>query len=101
MNKEGVGNGDGSLKHVGSLDAGSMEWLREMLRGIAEARSVALPPDTASLIHAGVLDSFGMLEFLTTIEDELNIKIPDEDLLPSNFDSIAKIGTYVEGRLGR
>jgi acyl carrier protein len=78
----------------------AMERVFELLREIADIQGVALPSETESLFDAGVLDSFGLLEFLTAVEKELGVKIPDEDLIPSNFDSIAKIRSYLIGRIG-
>jgi len=78
-----------------------MEHVIELLRVTANAQEVALPSETESLFECGVLDSFGLLEFLTAIEEEFNIKIPDDDLFPSNFETIAKIRAYIKGRLER
>jgi acyl carrier protein len=78
----------------------AMERVFELLREIADIQGVALPSETESLFDAGVLDSFGLLEFLTAVEKELGVKIPDEDLIPSNFDSIAKIRSYLIDRIG-
>lgn len=78
-----------------------MDRVVELLRQAAAAEGLALPAETESLFDAGVLDSFGMLEFLTAIEQELSISIPDDDLIPSNFDTIAKIRTYLNRRLER
>jgi len=75
-----------------------MERVVAYLRETAEVQGVTLPPETESLIEAGVLDSFGVLEFVTMIEQEMNIKIPEDDLVPSNFETIAKINEYVNGR---
>jgi acyl carrier protein len=77
-----------------------MERFVELLREIADVQGVALPSDRESLFDAGVLDSFGMLEFLTSVEKDLNVTIPNEDLTPSNFDTIAKIRSYLNGRSG-
>jgi acyl carrier protein len=76
-----------------------MEQVIELLREIAEVQGVALPSESESLFDAGVLDSFGLLEFLTALEKDFDIKIPDEDLRPSNFDTIAKIHSYLSSRL--
>jgi acyl carrier protein len=75
-----------------------MERFVELLHDIANVQGVELPADGESLFDAGVLDSFGMLEFLTSLEKDLNVTIPDEDLVPSNFDTIAKIRSYLNGR---
>jgi acyl carrier protein len=63
-------------------------------------QGVVLPSETESLCDAGVLDAFGLHEFLRTVEKELDVKIPDEDLIPPNFDTIAKIRSSLIGRIG-
>jgi len=77
-----------------------MERIVAMLSEIADSQGVTLPAETASLTEAGVLDSFGLLEFLTAVEEEFDLKIPDDDLIPSNFDTIAKIRAYINGQCG-
>ena len=80
--------------------ADCMERVLELLRQAAEAQGVSLPSETESLFDSGVMDSFGLLEFITEIEKELNITIPDEDLIPTSFDTIGKIRAYINDRLG-
>jgi len=58
----------------------------------------ALGPDD-SLTETGVLDSMGVLELITFVEERYGITVPDEDTLPENLDSIARIVGYVERRL--
>lgn len=53
----------------------------------------------ASLTQAGVLDSMGVLELIMFIEERFDIKVPDEDTLPENLDSIDRIVRYLSGRL--
>ncbi len=53
----------------------------------------------ASLTQAGVLDSMGVLELIMFIEERFGIKVPDEDTLPENLDSIDRIVRYLSGRL--
>jgi len=69
------------------------------LQQMAAAQGVALPPETESLFGSGVLDSFGLLEFVEFIEEELNIQIPDDDLLAGNFETVAKIRVYISERM--
>jgi acyl carrier protein len=52
-----------------------------------------------SLLGAGVIDSTGVLELIGFVEETFEITVPDEDLLPENFDSIANILDYLERRL--
>lgn len=52
-----------------------------------------------SLTEAGVLDSMGVLELIMFIEERFGVTVPDEDTLPENLDSVARIVNYVERRL--
>lgn len=81
--------------------AETTERIVELLREVAGAQGVAFPSETESLFDAGVLDSFGLLEFITTIEEEFNIAIPEDDLVPSNFSTLAKICAYIAPKVER
>lgn len=52
--------------------------------------------DEESLFESGLLDSFALPDLVGAIEDEFGIKVPDRDLNPRKFDSIARIETYLE-----
>ena len=51
--------------------------------------------DDENLFDAGILDSAGILTFVCFIEEGFNLKIPDEDLLPEYFSSVASIAAYI------
>ena len=48
-----------------------------------------------SFLDEGIIDSTGVLELVTFLENEFAIKVADEDLVPENLDSINKLGAYV------
>lgn len=52
-----------------------------------------------SLIEAGVIDSTGVLELIEYLESNYAIQISDEEVLPENLDSIARIGRFVTTKL--
>jgi acyl carrier protein len=52
--------------------------------------------DTESLFESGLLDSFALPDLVSAIEEEFAIKVPDRDLNPRKFDSIARIEAYLE-----
>jgi acyl carrier protein len=54
--------------------------------------------DDLSLIEGQVIDSLDLLTLISAIEEEFDVEVPDEDLLPDNFSSIAGIAVYVESR---
>jgi acyl carrier protein len=49
-----------------------------------------------SLLEQGVIDSMAMLELVNFLEGLYDIEIPDDDLMPENFDSLASIVAYVD-----
>jgi acyl carrier protein len=44
-----------------------------------------------SLISGGYIDSFSVVVILIFLEKTFNIKIPDKDIIPSNFDTVNKM----------
>ena len=56
-------------------------------------------PGDASLLEAGVLDSTGVLELIGFVESEFHIDVPDEDLVPENFDSVDNVVRYLGDRI--
>jgi acyl carrier protein len=52
--------------------------------------------DDQSLMSSGTLDSTGILELIMFVEEKFAVKIPDEDMLPENFDSVNAIAAYIE-----
>jgi acyl carrier protein len=58
---------------------------------------VNVRPDE-SLFDSGLLDSFALPDMVNMLEQEFGIKVPDADLTPRRFESIASISRYVESR---
>lgn len=52
--------------------------------------------DADSFLDTGIVDSTGMLELVMFLEQSFDLKIPDQDLLPDNFDSIDRLTRFVE-----
>jgi acyl carrier protein len=53
---------------------------------------------TDSLIEAGVVDSTGLLELVLFVETRYGFEVPDVDLLPENFETLANISRYIAAR---
>ena len=51
--------------------------------------------ETDSLLETGVVDSTGVLELVSFIEETYDFKIEDEDITPENLDSVVNITAYV------
>ncbi|MGA3201150.1 MAG: acyl carrier protein [Bryobacteraceae bacterium] len=51
--------------------------------------------DEDSLFESGLLDSFALPDLVSGLEEEFSFKVPDSDLHPRKFDSIARIESYL------
>jgi acyl carrier protein len=61
-------------------------------------KPVPADPDE-SLFDSGVLDSFGLPDMVSALEKEFGLEVPDADLNPRKFDSLARIENYVTSRV--
>ena len=52
--------------------------------------------DDDSFLEKEIIDSTGILEVIEFLEEESQIKVEDEELLPENLDSVEKIVKFVE-----
>jgi len=52
--------------------------------------------DGDSLMQKGIVDSTGVLELVMHLEEQYGIKIMDEEMIPTNLDSVASIVAFVE-----
>jgi acyl carrier protein len=72
-----------------------------LLGVLAKITKQPLPADAEeSLFESGLLDSFALPDLVSALEDEFSIKVPDADLHPRKFDSIARIEAYLAERAG-
>jgi acyl carrier protein len=54
----------------------------------------SIPPDE-DLIRRGVLDSLGLMQLVSFLEERFRIQVGDEDLVADNFQSLNQIGAFV------
>lgn len=48
-----------------------------------------------SFLEQGLVDSTGILEIIAFIEDDFNITIEDEEMVPENLDSVDNIIAFI------
>lgn len=51
--------------------------------------------DDTSFLEEGIIDSTGVLELVSFLEEDFAIKIKDEELIPENLDSINNIIAFL------
>jgi acyl carrier protein len=47
------------------------------------------------LLKNGLIDSLGILEVVSFLENEFGIVLSDEELLPENFESVGSLSNFV------
>lgn len=52
--------------------------------------------DREALLASEIVDSLGTIKIITFIEEEFDIMVDDEDILPRNFQSISAIVNLVQ-----
>lgn len=85
------------------MDAETFE--RELRKYIVENflfgdESAELADDT-SFLETGMIDSTGVLELIRYVEETCAIAVSDDEIVPDNLDSIAKISRFVRAKQGK
>jgi acyl carrier protein len=52
--------------------------------------------DDTSFLEEGIIDSTGVLELITFLEEEFGIKVEDEELIPENLDSLNNVNAFLQ-----
>jgi acyl carrier protein len=58
-------------------------------------------PDDASFLENGIIDSMNVMELIMFVEENFQLEVADEDIVPDNFDSVSKIAAYVRRKIGQ
>ena len=53
-----------------------------------------------SFLESGIVDSTGMLELVTFVEEQYGIKVGDDELVPENLDSLNSVAAFVTRKRG-
>ncbi len=67
--------------------------LRTLVQKVAQKPAPDDPED--SLFESVLLDSFALPALVGAIYEEFDVKVPDADLTPRKFDSLARIEAYL------
>jgi len=71
--------------------------IREIVKQFASSNRE--PEASESLFESGMLDSFVLPEMVSALEEAFHIRVPDADLNPRHFESLARIEAYVASRV--
>jgi acyl carrier protein len=60
----------------------------------------ASPEIDQSLLQTGIIDSTGALELVEFLESTFEIRIKENEMVTNNLDSIDRIASFVERKIG-
>jgi acyl carrier protein len=66
-----------------------------VLTGLTGAGGLRELNDDYPLIQNRVVDSLGLMQVVTFVEDEFGVEVHDEELVPANFGTIASIAHMI------
>jgi len=55
--------------------------------------------DDTSFMESGIIDSTGILELITFLEEKYEIKIEDDELIPENLDNLQNVARFVDRKV--
>jgi acyl carrier protein len=57
--------------------------------------------DDTSFLEERIIDSTGILQLISFIEEEYAIKIDDDEILPENLDSLNNIAAFLKRKISQ
>ncbi|HVO81137.1 MAG TPA: acyl carrier protein [Terriglobales bacterium] len=67
----------------------------------ANAKGVTQVGDDEPLMTSGVVDSIGIFRLVSFLEDTFRVRIPDEEIVLDNFETIRHIEAFVAGKMAK
>ena len=70
----------------------------DFLRENAQRQGAPLPKPGDDLFKTGALDSFALVDFVSLLEQQCGIAVPDSDVNPEKFQTLEAIEKYIQAR---
>ena len=55
--------------------------------------------EDSSFLAEGIVDSTGIMQLVSFLQEQYLVAIEDEELIPDNLDSIKRVTTFIEGKM--
>ena len=85
-------NTNGSL-HASAVATSVRQFIADSFNYRGDTESLG---ESVSLLESGLIDSMGVLELVTFLESEFPITIADDEMLPTNLDTIGAIVAFIQ-----
>ncbi len=54
--------------------------------------------DNESFLNSGIIDSTGVLELVSFVEETFKIQVKDDELIPENLDSVVQLVQFIQNK---
>ena len=54
--------------------------------------------DDDSFLQEGIVDSVGVMDLVSFVEENFKVAVDDQEIVPNNFDSVNKVAQYVRSK---
>jgi acyl carrier protein len=61
---------------------------------LLQDRTAVIDPEE-NLLDRGAIDSVGLLNLITFVEQQTGIRVPEDEMIPENFESVVAIEAFV------
>jgi acyl carrier protein len=78
-------------------DVGSTDRLTQIVRSLLAKRSIDRPIGRDDDLASSGLSSLDIVNLMLAVETEFDLTIPEQDMTPANFRSIARIEALLRG----
>jgi acyl carrier protein len=84
-----------TYRQIGEATVSTQNLLGFIRRDLLNGESDPSLDEHADLIDRGLIDSIGLMRLVTFIEQELGVKVPDDEVVPDNFQTVASMEAMV------
>jgi acyl carrier protein len=89
-----------ALSGRGWEDTVVKEKIREFVHATFPTARLQALEDETNLLETCMVDSLSVLEVVSFLEREFNMAFEDDELVPENFQTLSRLTSFVEGKLG-
>jgi acyl carrier protein len=77
------------------IDVDTTDRVALLVRGVLQRRGIVRPVEHDGDLRAAGLSSLDIVNLMLTVESEFAVAIPERDMTPANFRSIARIAALL------
>lgn len=74
--------------------------IAEQIRSFIKSHFHVEVSPTDSLLDSGLVDSVGIFELVSFLEEQFGVRVADEDIVPEHFETVSHIESFLQRMRG-